>query len=468
MKQRLFLILMTMPLVFQSCRFVDDLKHMDAPRIISWSPGEENQDAATLEEVSLNFSTAMDKNLTEAACSLSENEVEIPGDFVWEENKMRFLPYKGFSADKKYVFCLQKTAEDMYGNSFSQEWCAEFTTGSDSEPPQFIEASPADLSEINNRRQEFSFIFSEPIDPQSFRDAFSILPDLKFYLQWVDSSVIFHPLEDFESGREYTMTISENLRDKSGNPIDRQLDLIYRISALEDPSLESLFLTSTGGSLNPSGINAGVEKDDIISGQLNRTFNEEERLNLVSLSPESPYSIQWDSQYRHFTLIFESLDWECYYDLTLLEDHYLLFTDGVESQPPELVSLAFCLDSTADIPHILSLNTALGAADSENAFADFLLVHSAAGGINQFSFMDALSIDSPVLNFETIGYEVYDGTQIPSPAVTPGWGESLIRIHLNIIDTGLPGVVTFSLSDILSDTLGNSLKESWALTVNQP
>ncbi|MDA3957999.1 Ig-like domain-containing protein [Oceanispirochaeta sp.] len=466
--KRLFLPALICLLSVVSCRFIEELKHMEAPEIISWSPGEENQEAPELHEVSLDFSTSMNQSLTEAAFSLTENEVDIQGDFIWEENRMRFLPYQGFAADKSYTMSLKKTAEDGFGNSFSQEWSTEFATGSDHEAPLFRKAEPVDFSKITNLRQEFTLLFSESLDQQSFRDAFSIVPNLKYFLEWVDNKVIVHPLEDFENGKEYTLSISKSLMDQAGNRMDREIDLIYTVTARDDPLLESIILTSSGGELDPSGINTGVEKDDVITGHVNRIMNEEERLNLVRLTPESPYDVNWNSNFQDFTLSFESLDWEGHYELNLLEQNYLLLADGVESRPPEVISLAFCSDSSGVLPQILSLNSSLGASDSTTAFLDFLFVRSDAGTISQFSLMNALSFDSAVLSFETIGYEVYDGSQTPGPAVSPGPGESLIRIHLNISDTGLPGIVTFSLSETLSDTLGNSLKEPWYLTVNQP
>jgi hypothetical protein len=468
-KKILYLLLLgTNISILPGCRFIDELIHMDSPEILDWRPGEGNQEAEDLYEVSLEFTALMNRNRTEEAFSLTEEEKRLPGEFVWDENRMYFSPYEGFSSDKSYLLHLKKTAEDSYGNSLAREWTGEFFTGTDQEAPVFMEAIPVDYSLITDPRQDISLLFSEVLDQQTFRDALSISPDLKNYLEWRNEKVIIHPLEDFQKGELYTITLSTDLKDCAGNALDQEFDLVYRIADPGTPALDSLILGSSGAELLPSEINSGIEAGDVINGRMNRTLDEEERLSLVTLLPDSSYNLDWDISYENFTLSFENLLWKGYYVLNILDQEYLLLADGEGSRPPELKALAFCQDSSSSIPQVLSLNSALGAGDSGTAFLDFLFARSLNGEISQFSFMDALSIDSSVLTFETVAYEVYDGSQTPPPALVPEPGESLIRIHLNIVDTGLPGIATFSLSENLSDTLGNTLLEPWNLTVNQP
>ncbi|WP_246157104.1 Ig-like domain-containing protein [Oceanispirochaeta crateris] len=453
---------------FTNCRFMEEFRHMDTPVVEAWFPGEGFQDGTQVQEVSLIFSTKMDRNLSEKAFSLTEDALEIQGFFTWDEKKMRFRPYLGFQENKSYRLNLQDTAEDRYGNSLPHEWSANFFTGEDQDPPFFISAFPTDSSNITDLRQEFTLEFSEPLDQQSFIEAFSISPNLKFYLQWMDTSVIFHPLEDFKPGEIYDMTISKSLMDPWGNPMDRDVNLSYKVPVREDPVLEYLLLTSSGTPLLPGEIHPGVEKDDEITGHMDKPLNEEERLNFINLLPDSPYNVTWDSNCQDFTLRFESLHWEYDYEMTIMDEKFLLLVNGEKSRPPEVLSLSFCADSATGNPQILSLNSALGAIDSSTAFLDFLFSRSPAGEISQFAFMDAFGIDSSVVSFVPTEYELYHGTLNPEPVRIPASNESLIRIHLDIVDSGLPGVITFSLSESLTDTLGNPLVDPWTMTVNQP
>jgi len=455
-------------LLIQSCRFIDELNHMAPPEISLWTPGEDVQNATDIDKVSIEFSAGMNRNLTESAFSLAEGNEELSGNFTWQGNTMEFTPFLGFRSDKSYRILLKKTAEDVYGNSLEKEWNAGFSTGTDDDPPVFVSAEPKDFSLISNPRQDIVLVFSEPPDQKSFRAALSLSPDMQFSIEWLDKKVTIHPLEDFKSGKELKITVSDSMKDTAGNALETEVDLLYRISEIPEPVADSLIIQSSGAALNPSGINAGIEKNDIITGSLNHSLNEEERLNLVTVTPDSPYELLWDSNFQSFTLQFEHLEWEKYYDLKILDKNYLLYSDGQNSQPPQLILLAFCADSTSGLPHELSLNGALGASDSSTAFLDFLFSRSPSGEISQFSFMDALSFDSSVLSFKTLGYEIYSGSQIPAPVVPPGAGESLIRVYLEISDTGLPGTVTFSLSEALSDSLGNTMQGPRSLTVNQP
>jgi len=466
-KITVFLILISL-LMIQSCRFMNELKHMDAPEIHSWAPGEEVHNPQDIGNISIEFSAGMDKNLTESAFSLTEDEEELKGDFSWEKDSLIFTPFTGFQSDRSYRILLKKSAEDEYGNSLKKEWTAGFATGSDEEPPAFLRAEPGDYSLLYDPRQVITLVFSEPPDQESFREALSLSPDMQYFLEWLEEKVIIHPLEDFETGGEVELTVSKDMKDAAGNALETEVSLIYRISALPEPVIVSLIPQSSGVSLSTAGVNGGIEAGDILSGSLNRALNEEERLNLATLTPDSPYEIIWDSVFQSFTLQFEHLEWQQYYDLNILDDNYLLYSDNENSRPPDLLSLAFCPESTSELPRILNLNGAMGASDSSSAFLEFLFSRSLSGEISRFSFMDALSFDSSVLSFETLGYEVFDGSQTPAPAVLPGAGESLIRIYLEISDTGLPGVVTFSLAETLSDSLGNTMEEPWSLTVNQP
>jgi len=440
---------------------------MDAPEVTSWTPGGGLQDSAGLEAVGIKFTSSMDRSLTESAFSLTEDDEELRGEFLWEEKAFLFKPFSGFRRDCSYALILRKTAEDEYGNSLEREWNAGFSTGSDETPPIFLYSEPEDMSLLTDTRQEILLVFSEPPDEMSLRESLSLSPDLLFTLDWLGDSVKIRPLQDYAPGKEIRVSLSVSLKDRAGNAMERDVDLLFRTAEPVTAGIESLILQSTGEDLTGTGINRGIEKNDVITGSVNRPLSEEERVSFVSMTPDASYDLRWDSSFEDFTLSFEDLAWQGYYDLEILENLYLLIADGEGSRPPDPLSLSFSTGGS-DPPRILSLNCALGAQVSSEAYLDFLFLRSQYGEINAFSFMDALTIDSAVLSFDTTGCEFFDGGMSPPPAVLPGTGESLIRVHLEITDTGLPGIVTFSLADTLCDSLDNTMTAPWSLTVNQP
>jgi len=469
-------ILLLLSFLFLSgCDFIDQLGNMEPLEIRAVNPSEEQVEAADMEAVSVAFSQEMNRKSAEGAFSLAEEEQSLEGTFRWEERRMFFTPYHGFHENREYLITVKKGAEDRYGNSLPEDRFYRFRTGSDETPPEILSISPEDYTLITARRQPVVFSFSEPVDRQSFRDAFSVSPSLEGKQEWDADSrrVTFTPLADYEAGEEYTFKVGTDLTDPAENPLASDFSVLYRTAAVPDPALTSLILESSGAPLIPGsgGINEGAEKDDRVSGSFDRPLDGEERKTFLEILPEAPFETVWNSAFDTFEVRFtEPLVWDGWYDLKIFDSLYVIHVSGGESRPPEVTGLTFCPDGTAPVPVLtpLSLNSSLGAADSASAFLDFYITTAAGAVIDRFSFMDALSLDSSVLGFENRFLEVLDGSQTPPPAPAPAADETVLRLHLTVTDYGLPGTVSVSLADTLTDSLDNSLAEKWVLTVSQP
>ena len=474
MKRFLYLF-WAVPILIASCDLFDHMQHMDPPEIKDVTPSDSIVDAASLESVALKFSEKMDRVSTEGAFVLSENDEELDGSFSWSGKTMSFTPYHGFKENREYMITLKDSSEDKWGNSLEQDYYKVFKTGEDVTPPYLVSTDPVDYSVLGDKREPLTLIFSEALDQMSFRSSYSLTPDINMDLSWnaAGNRVTLNPLEDYQDGENYELTLPTDISDLADNPLETEEVLLFRVSELAEPVLTSLTVAATGAALETeaSGPNTGLEKDMEILGVLDRSLHYEERSALISFLPSVSYDLSWNADFDSFTLGFnDHLEYGRYYEMTIGDGTYILLIDGAESVPLSVSGTVFCPDSTAGVPVMtaLTLNSSMAAVDSVNAFLDLYLSHAAGAVIDIASFMDAFSLKSSVLSFENRAMEIYDGSQSPAPSPLPGADETVVRISLGITDTNLPGTVTISLDDSVTDSYGNSLTESWNLTVSQP
>ncbi len=451
-----------------SCKWMDDLQHMSAPEITSIEPEGEILEADRIDSIAIKFSAKMNRPSVEAAFLLNDEfEGDLDGVFSWEENRMQFTPYYGFAPDREYRISLKKDAEDSYGNSLERDWFHLFSTGSDTVSPVLLSTDPEDFSALTGKRQELVITFSEAVDKESFRASLSITPDITVNQEWSDTgdSITIIPLEDYEEGEDYRITLSTDLEDLYSNALEEDVELYYKAWTLTDLLLTS-FTVDTSSELldytsDSEAINEGLFQGNRLQGTLNRAADYEERNNLITLKPSLLYSIDWSEDYTAFDLTFdESPVYNGYYDLSVLDRVYVLHMNGEEGIPYSVSAVNFCPDSTAGSPVFtpLSLNSNLGAIDGTTAFFDFYIQHPPSDVPDLSKFIDALSIESSVITWDYLSVEVFDGTQTPAPQPVPEEGASLIRLYTEVNYPGLPGIVNLSLDETFCPR--------WTLTVS--
>lgn len=455
MKKILLLTLLIHILIsLWACNFLEEITNNSIPEITKCS--------LETDHFLLQFSTNMNRNITEQAVSLSFEDIQVEGRFSWSNNKMQFYPHEGIIDKGLYILKIKSSAEDKYGNSLIRDQSWQFNTREDSISPEIISVLPADQSEIGNLRQAISYIFSESIDPMTFRNSLDINPSLEYYIDWSekDYTLQIHPLKNYSEGDEYKFSVKTQLQDLAGNKLEQEHNTHYKILSKDDLLLKSLVIESRSVELECSGINEKFEKNDVLHGRFNRSLNSDEIYGLVSIQPDVSFNMEWDIENIGFTLYFtEALKYGESYDLNILDQKYTVFCNGVESIPITIEALSFSPEEGVEPLKLLSLDGSLSAYDSETASLEFTVNHSPLADINLSSFMTALSVESSVLSFNFISLELKAGT-IP--------GQSLIKIQVKIADSAIPGIVRFSLENTVHDSLDNSLKETWALTVNQP
>ena len=458
------------------CDLADHLMHMEPPEILSVSPGEDYADPEGLEEISLLFSAEMDRISVERAFRFSEDDSDLDGTFLWRGRRMFFNPYNGISPDRNYGIILKKSAEDRWGNSLEADYYHRFFTGLDHEPPFLTGSVPEDFTLIEESRTSLILFFSEALDRGSFNSALKITPDILIEKEWNSSGdrITLSPLEAYEKGVNYHLTLSDSLKDTAGNPLSQPVELVFRRPAEDEPVLLELALPGEGGILlsdEEGDINRGLEKDLVLEGIFSSPVDYDAGSTLFSLQPSLPFDLIWDEDLMAFSLIFT--EYLCFgesYRLQAGEKSYILLIDGEKSRPLRVSGVVFCPHAAASVPLMtpLSLNSSLGAGDSSDAFFDFYLEHASGSSICLSSFMEALSMDSAVMTLDYRSLEFGGEGLTPAPDPRPGENVSLIRLNMDISGTGPGGTVHLEIDRDLRDSQENSLEELWSLTVSQP
>ena len=461
-------------MIFSSCDLFNHLQHMDPPVISGSRPEEGDKDLSDLSSLEIYFSTPMDKVRTEQAFSLQEEGEQVDGSFLWDEKTLSFTPHNGFPDNRDYLVTLKTQAEDCWGNSLEKEWYLNFSTREDRESPALISISPDDFTLLEGTRTALSLSFSEPLDRTSFREGFTISPDILCAESWnaEGTTITLTPLEDYEEDREYRVSLSTGILDTSGNPLLREEEFLFYTRLGSKPEVSSLSIPGIPGELQrkDQGVNSGLERDPTLLGVFDRSLSKDERDSFLRILPAVEYDAAWNDLFNQCFITFpESLSYGEYYELYLQDECYILLVDGEGSVPLHVTRAVFCPDAAAGslVMNSLTLNGALGASDSDTAFFDIYISHSDLSQIDRMSFINAFSLESSVLSWDYRSLQVWDGSQSPIPDPPPQSHESVVRIHVGVEWTGLGGTVTLKMAEALTDTLGNTQREPWILTVGQ-
>ena len=252
-RARLVLVALALATVLASCRFVQDLLHMDPVEVVDHTPNSTAVEADTVSEVSVTFSSQMDQTRTEDAFSLEEDTSSLAGSFSWQDDDatLAFAPTAGIRPGKTYTISVSTGAQDRWGNSLAREFAFSFRTGTETEPPTLTH-DPADGDTVALLDYPITITFSEEVERASFLAGFSIAPQVDGWFEWSTagnaSIVTYRPLTLYEAGTSYTVTVDESVADVSGNPLGTRTAFVFTAGsavALATQSVTAVSVLST-------------------------------------------------------------------------------------------------------------------------------------------------------------------------------------------------------------------------------
>ncbi len=201
------------------------------PVVLSVSPGSGSTDIAVTSQILAGFSEPVDAaTISASTCFLSvgPNPVNCQMDYTMMDNDKKVLLTPGILLQHETDYTLHITSgvTDLHGNGLSSEYTSTFTTiPADIEAPSVTGVVPADGAGSIFPTANITVIFSEPVDASTLEAGFTLstanISDVpaSFTLNQSGSTVTFDPVNSLMEGTTYTVTLTADITDLSGNPL---------------------------------------------------------------------------------------------------------------------------------------------------------------------------------------------------------------------------------------------------------
>jgi hypothetical protein len=468
--------------VLVGCSFIVELLHMEAVEITAWTPSEELIQADQAATVTIRFSSSMNRILAEDAFSLSRDNQSLQGRFSWQnaDTLLIFTPEVPLETGYRFAVRVAESAEDLYGNSLSEPFDFCFATARELVPPEVLLHEPADGQLLSSARVPIRIVFSESIDPSSFYPHFSLFPSVRGGFTWDadGEQVQFTPLADYQPGQSYEVVLGREISDRSGNQLAEEIRFEFCINDSLQPLIEDVMTLKggqilvplqQGGAIDPS---LKIEKDEGFLFAFSRSPTEEQKLDLFSVQPSAPFSLNWDVDNSNCELTFqENLCWNQVYSIEVLGLTYAFLVNGEQSVPITVTALTYCADLYAfpDENKFVLLEFAENVDFSSAVYPafDFHLEHAPGVGVDIGSFLRAFDVSVVPACVSMTMKDIELSPLSIDPYPVPGPGQSVVRLLCSIVeDPGVTGTITFRLSTELRDSAGNHLAEDYVLLVD--
>ena len=454
------------------CRAMDEFLNMRPLEIESFSPSEKILHHTSVKSVSVSFSGEMNRSRAEDSFELSKNGTAVQGSFSWKGKTMIFTPFVPAEKNCSYRIEVSTDAEDKYGNSLPEKFIFTFSTSFEDTRPVFVSSNTGDRETVTDPFLPLSFVFSKPLDSESIYSSFSISPGVNGHLTTGTggSEIIFMPLEKYTGGTDYTVTISEALKDLSGNCISGKQEIFFSMDETEGGTI-AWFGDSDGNKYLDSSISAvnhEIEKDVTLRLILDSEASDKTRNAPVTVSPSIPFSKTWNSSFTECLITFDSpLVYDEIYEINSCGNIYRLLINGAGSKPPFLVKAVFCNDSSSPVFEELTLNRGINFQTSDTAFFDFYFTLADGAALTDTAIFTSAVFRTVNGDLSVSPLRVVNpaDSSSPAPSPPPETGEYVFRIECSVTAGTRTSPFRIEFDTTLSDTLSNQLREKAVVQV---
>jgi YVTN family beta-propeller protein len=235
---------------------------LSPPIVLSVSPGDGAGEVDVSSQILIAFSEPVDKTtVNESTCYLSVEGTPVTlqpvPTMMDNDQKVLLTPVIPFTHSTTYTLNITSGVTDLRGNGLSGLYTSTFTTEDpDVDAPYVTEVIPADSSEGIFPTANIVVIFSEPIDPSTLEAGFTLGtvgdPDVpvSFSLDPTGSVVTFDPVNTLSEGTTYSVILTGDVLDLSGNSLTPTFSSIFTTVAEAAPIVE--YIGPSAGQTNVS------------------------------------------------------------------------------------------------------------------------------------------------------------------------------------------------------------------------
>lgn len=258
------------------------------PKVIGSFPSSDSSNVPIDSPVHILFSKEIDKQ----SCISSVNiQPPVTGQYSFEGNKMIFQPYPGFRKGMTYTINISRRCEDKEGRDLEKPFSLIFSTSGDTLPAKLIRVSArkhssgCDLADPNSaiinydtntyenkevcKNSSLTFEFSRAMNRGSVESNLMVSGGVSGTYIWSNDfkTMRFIPLEDFENGGTYIVSLAPKAEDLSGNFLDKTNSFTFTVgNEVQKPSvvLRDGFIKNTG-SCSPGILASSIKTDGIMN-----------------------------------------------------------------------------------------------------------------------------------------------------------------------------------------------------------
>ena len=198
-----------------------------APYVISTNPVLNSTAVGTNRAITCTFNEAIDPaTITSNSFLIDNGNGDIVAGDVSYDSASRTATFRNedFFPETTYVATITNDVEDLVGNTLSEDYTWQFTTGalSDTFPPVALSRFPTPNASTVALNTGIAITFDEPIDPSTIdsqtltlNGPTSVAGDITF----IGSSVLFTPDVNLVAESVYTVSVADTIEDLAGNSL---------------------------------------------------------------------------------------------------------------------------------------------------------------------------------------------------------------------------------------------------------
>jgi len=495
--KRGFVIALTTLVLAAAC----DMLRIEPFEVVGWSPGCQDASGTGSLSIGVVFSLEPDRTSAESAFSLKQNGEAVFGDFIWDGPSLSFVPYRVPEPNSEFRLSVSTDARTADGLSLEKTFEVEFSTKAERLRPRVLSTAPLHGGTIPAGIDTVSVTFSEAVQETEFYDNVSVSPGIPGIWKLNETADVasFTPLEPWDYGADYEITVSGNTMDRSGNRMGDDLSFRFYVGAdTVSPELIALNAVNGAGSfvllatpddISDTGItaNTGWERSWRLQARFSEPIRTEtidahvegmggaclKRLPSAACSDEIEFYIESLPEWgESFSIRFNPGIEDASGNASVKVTTYRFIADGPESRPPRFIAIRIPMAPGAMLPADRDLAVFSTARPFETiAFASdadrypigiatgisfeccFELVQGAT--LDRLSLMECLRVSATngALDFHAAGIRMgsFDYAQQPEE-----WsGLAVALVDGTLTNRAASGVFTVQFASGLKDSYGN-------------
>ncbi len=265
----------------------------DPPEVLASYPTQNADGIPNSVEVWVEFSEPMDNSQTETAFSLFADGDRPKGQFVWQGNRLRFVPRGPLVTGRTYTMLVGKAAEDSSGNNLRDDFQINFTVNPDAGKPYIVSTTPTYGQTGVLPTDVLTFVFSEAVNPSTLIPGITITPSVvgNFTVNGTGETVTFTPQSNLLNGTVYTVNINTGVQDFAGNSILQGRTISFVVGTdFVRPTILSALGNSSGVTLQNGLITPLISKNDQIVITFDELMNTTTLPNAITISPTTGFT----------------------------------------------------------------------------------------------------------------------------------------------------------------------------------